>query len=157
MEDNKDGRDEKGRFTLGNLWWMHSKQGAEPLYESPEAMTEEIGNYLIYEEKTSKGKYTLSGLALYLGFASRQSMYDYEQKSPAFAYAINRFRLFMQHYHEQRLTWAGSFQGSFVWLKNFGGYTDEVTQHQNQTITQVSPTVVQSQTPFANNEKDIEP
>lgn len=126
-----EGRDEKGRFTIGNLWWMHSDRGLEPEYSDPEVMKKEIGDYLTYEEKTSKGKYTISGLALYLGFASRQSMYDYEKKSPAFSYIINRYKLFLKHYHEQKLTWAGSFQGSFVWLKNFGDYKDEITQNQN--------------------------
>lgn len=129
----KEGRDEKGKFAIGNLWWKHADLGAEPKYSDPEVMKEQIGEYLKFEEKASKGKYTLSGLALFLGFASRQSMYDYEKKSPAFAYILNRFKLFMTHYHEQKIGWVGSYQGSYAWLKNFGGYSEESTVNQNVT------------------------
>lgn len=129
----QEGRDEKGKFTLGHLWSLGNKGGAPPLYTSHEEIHDKITEYLQWEEKASKGKYTISGLALFLGFASRQSIEDYKNRDAKFSYVIERFKLFMVHYHEQRLTWAGSFQGSFVWLKNFGNYKDENIVNQNIT------------------------
>ena len=127
------GKDDKGKFTIGNLFAMHN--GRPPIFESEDEFVAKIAEYLMWEEKTSKGKYTIEGCALYLGFASRQSLYDYKERGARFSYMVNRFLLFMQHYHAQRLTWVGSYQGSSFWLKNFGGYTEESTVNQNQNIT----------------------
>lgn len=127
---SQEGRDEKGKFTIGHLWSVGNKGGQPPYIETCEELHDRIAEYLKWEESTSKGKYTLSGLALFLGFSTRKSLDDQGKRDAKFLYVIDRFRLFMVHYHEQRLTWAGSFQGSFVWLKNFGGYSDESTQHQ---------------------------
>lgn len=129
----KEGRDEKGRFKIGNLWWMYSDQGCAPEYKDPKKMSKLIGEYLTWEENTSKGKYTISGLALYLGFASRQSLYDYEKKTAAFSYMIKRYKLFLTHYHEQKIGWVGTFPGAKLWLTNYGGYTEESTVNQNVT------------------------
>jgi hypothetical protein len=128
------GKDDKGRFTIGHLWSIGNNGGRPAKYETAEALHEAIGQYLEWEEKTSKGKYTLEGAALFLGFASVQSMYDYEKRDAKFSYIINRYRLFLTHYHAQRITWAGSYQGSAFWLKNFAGYKDEQTVNQNQKI-----------------------
>lgn len=128
------GKDDKGRFTIGHLWSVGNKGGRPPKYETPEQIHDKIAEYLQWEEKTSKGKYTLEGAALFMGFASVQSMYDYEKRDSKFSYVINRYRLFLTHYHAQRLTWVGSYQGSSFWLKNFGGYKEEATINQNQKI-----------------------
>ncbi len=137
----EEGRDDKGKFVKGNLFrlGLESFGGVEPKYKTAKKMMKEIADYLDWEDqwknKTAKGEgkglYTLSGVALYLGFASLQSLYDYEKKDPSFSYVLNRFRLFMKHWNEQKLYWGGSFQGSFVWLKNHGGYSDESTLNQN--------------------------
>ena len=128
----------------GNIRDLLGKKtaGRPPKYEDYEEMHQKIWEYLEWEEATSKGKFTVEGCALWLGFASRQSMYDYKDKSPEFSYTMGRFLLFMKHYHAQRLTWAGSFQGSKFWLTNFGGYTEESTQNVNQTVTEVKPEVI---------------
>ena len=135
----EEGRDEKGKFSLSNIFWStRSKSGRDPIYSDFEVMHLKIYEYLQYEEKSTKGKFTIEGCALFLGFASRQSMYDYEKKDADFSYILGRFFLFMSHYHAQRLSWVGSFQGSQFWLKNWGGYKDESTQNQNQTITEIN-------------------
>lgn len=125
-----EGRDEKGRFTIGHLWSLYNKGGRPPIYDNEEVLHNKIGEYLEWEEKASKGKYTLEGCALWLGFSSRQSMQDYKE-NPKFSYVMSRFYLFLAHYHAQGLKWAGSFQGSQFWLNNFGGYVNESTQNQN--------------------------
>ena len=130
-----EGRDDKGRFKIGHLWSLGNKGGRPSVYETHEEIHDKIGEYLKWEETTSKGKYTLSGLALFMGFATRKSLDDQAGRDAKFLYVINRYKLFLTHYHEQRLTWVGSYQGSSFWLKNFGGYTEESTVNQNQNIT----------------------
>jgi hypothetical protein len=63
---------------------------------------------------------TITGLALYLGFSSRQSMYDYESKEE-YSYTIKRARLRCENWLEENLL-SGNIQaaaGIFA-LKNYG-------------------------------------
>lgn len=157
----QEGRDENGRFTFGNLFSLHN--GRDPIYETPEEISTKLAEYLDYEDSLKpkdakgqgKGLYTLEGAALFLGFASRQSMHDYEKKSNGFSYVINRFKLFLTHWNAQKLYWGGTYMAAQFWLRNHGGYTDESTVNQNQTITQVTPSVIDTGTPLASNENEI--
>jgi hypothetical protein len=142
----QEGRDEKGKFLPNNLFCLGGFNGGRPpMYDNPEEMFKKIGEYLQYEDdqkdKVGKGVYTLSGCALFLGFASRESMYEYEKKSSGFTYAINKFRLFMTHWNEQKLYWGGTYMGSQFWLRNHGGYSEDVNQNLKHTITEVKPEV----------------
>lgn len=78
-----------------------------------------------YEEKVW-GRYpenaTITGLALFLGFESRQSVYDYE-KNGEFSYTIKRARLHVENMYEQALLSKNS-TGAIFALKNFG-WTDK--------------------------------
>lgn len=74
---------------------------------------------------------TISGLAYYLGFESRQSFYDYEQREE-FSYTIKRCRLFMESHYESRLQ-GNNPAGSIFWLKN-AGWTDKTEVEQKTTI-----------------------
>lgn len=62
-----------------------------PLYSSVEKMKEQIDLYFIDCEARSKPP-TVPGLAYFLGFASRQSLFDYGQK-PEFSYTISRAKI----------------------------------------------------------------
>jgi len=140
----QEGRDEKGKFSTGAQFWRQVEQngGMPPTYSDPIEMCKKIGEYLDKEDslkrpdsysKAGKGLYTLSGCAYHLGFASRQSMYDYEKKSPTFSYVIKRFRLFLTDWNEKKLYYMGTFPGSKLWLTNFGDYSEESTVNQNVT------------------------
>lgn len=61
---------------------------------------------------------TISGLAHFLGFESRQSCYDYQVKDE-FAYTIKRAKLFMEIEYEQMLK-SGNCTGAIFALKNLG-------------------------------------
>ena len=127
------GRDSKGRFKVANLFGqkgaLTGNSGRPAKFETPDAMFDAVCEYLKWEERTSNGKYTMEGCALFLGFNSRQSLHDYKKREE-FSGVVERFMLFMQHYHAQRLTFPQGFMGSQFWLKNWGGYSDEVIQHQ---------------------------
>lgn len=68
---------------------------------------------------------TINGLALYLGFCSRTSMYDYEKKD-TFMYTIKKARAKMEMIYEQHLQ-TGNPTGAIFALKNFG-WKDKIEQ-----------------------------
>lgn len=148
----------------GNLFALGcTTNGRPPKYESPEEFVKKLAEYINYEDeikgvdpKTGQGKglYTLEGAALYLGFATRDSMYDYDKKED-FTYIVSRFRLFITDWNVKKLYWGGTFMAAQFWLKNWGGYTDETTQNQNQRVTTLQVEVVKSDAPLSNNEADI--
>lgn len=69
---------------------------------------------------------TVSGLARYLGFKSRQSMYDYEHSDDECAGEISAAKLRIEEYHEKILTTKERCTGSIFWLKNHN-WKDERT------------------------------
>lgn len=76
---------------------------------------------------------TLTGLALELGFASRQSLYDYAQKKE-FKQVIDELKLECERYYEERLTNGGNPVGAIFALKNFG-WNDKQQVDVNSTLS----------------------
>lgn len=62
---------------------------------------------------------TVTGLAIFLGFESRQSVYDYE-KSGEFSYICKSARLRVECEYEKRLSTATQPTGAIFALKNMG-------------------------------------
>jgi hypothetical protein len=118
--------------------------GRPPIFETPEQLQDLIDEYFkegVTVKKVVIGKapnnYTLdvevptiSGLTYYIGFESRQSFYDYEQKQE-FSYTIKRARLFIEQHYEEMLQ-TGNTTGAIFALKNFD-WKD--TQEVNQKTT----------------------
>ena len=123
------------------------KAGRKPLFKTPEDMQKLIDKYFseecadtIVKDKESGKPYfnrqgglqvqhnppTIDGLSLYLGFADRQSMYDYEKK-PLFTCTIKRARSRMADYAQKQL-FAGNSTGAIFWLKNHGWYDRQQSQ-----------------------------
>lgn len=127
---------------IGNLFALYNNGGRPPKYNSAEELALKIAEYIDYEDslkrpdtysKQGKGVYTLSGCALYLGFNSKASMDDQMKRGEEFSNVINRFKLFLTYWNEQKLYWGGTFPAAQFWLKNFGGYKDEATINENVT------------------------
>lgn len=95
--------------------------GRPALFESPEELETQIQNY-ISECQDVHNNATITGLAYYLGFESRQSFYDYE-KHEEFSYIIKRARLYVESNYERLLT-GGKPVGAIFALKNMG-WTDK--------------------------------
>lgn len=98
--------------------------GKPPYFESPEQLQEAIDRY--YQSGES---ITITGMAYFLGFESRQSFYDYE-KRPEYSYVIKRARLKVESKYEDNLS-SQYVAGSIFALKNMGwkdktehGFTD---------------------------------
>ena len=130
----------------GNLFALGNTGGRPPKYTDPKEFARKIDEYIQYEDSLKrtdaysgqgKGVYTLEGAALFLGFASRESMYEYAKKEE-FYYIVNRFRLFVTDFNVKKLYWGGTFPAAQFWLRNWGGYTDESTVNQNQTIDNIN-------------------
>ena len=90
----------------------------------PEIEKDSEGNILT----TSKGNPiikwnppTLTGLALKLGFVSRQSIYDYEKRNDEFSYTIKKARLQCENWVEKGLLSGTIPPASAIFtLKNYG-------------------------------------
>ena len=62
---------------------------AIPKYSTHEELAEKLEGYFPYCEENEEVP-NICGMALFCGFASRNSLEDYEQKSPAFLHVIKR-------------------------------------------------------------------
>lgn len=100
--------DYKEVFERNNI--KNNSNGGRPsFYNDVESLSKAISDYF----NSLKGEYdkkkkewtiqptqpTITGLALFLGFESRQSFYDYEKNSE-YSYIIKRSRLIVENCHE---------------------------------------------------------
>ena len=103
--------------------------GRPPKYKTAKELQNKIDEYFNTDE--GKEKPTISGLAYFLGYTSRQALYDM-QKGPL-SYTIKANILKIESKHEQGL-YGNSNAGHIFWLKN-RGWTDTQNVNQNTNIT----------------------
>lgn len=101
--------------------------GRPALFENPDLMDVEIQMYFNITNFTD---ITITGLAYFLGFESRQSFYDYEER-PEFSYIIKRARLYIESAYEKKLS-GNSVTGSIFALKNMGWKDKQEVEHVNE-------------------------
>ena len=92
--------------------------GRPPMWDDSEAFAKKVEEYFDTEKMP-----TWSGLALYMGFESRQSLDEYKKK-PEFAYPIKKALLRIEGIYETSLRNGNAVAGSIFALKNFG-WTDK--------------------------------
>jgi len=110
-----------------------ASQGRPATWTDPEAFGNKVEEYFTTCE-IDKTNPTWSGLALYLGFESRQSLQDYKSK-PDFSYPIKKALMRIEANYEQNL-FSRNPAGSIFALKNFG-WRDKQEVEQTIAITQV--------------------
>jgi hypothetical protein len=101
--------------------------GGQPAkFKTPEEMQAAIDQFFEPENKP----FTITGLAIYLGFCDRQSLYDYEKRDE-YSCIIKSARLKVENGYENNLH-ANNPTGSIFALKNMGwkdkvetGFTDK--------------------------------
>jgi len=76
-------------------------------------ITDKSGNPVLLQNPP-----TVSGLALFLGFEDRQSIYDYKNRGK-FSCTIKKAIMKIENYAEQHL-YVGKATGAIFWLKNHG-------------------------------------
>lgn len=101
------------------------KAGRPAKYKSPEDLYQRIVQYY---EGLGEQRPTITGLCLHLGFASKQSLYDYAKKEE-FRFLINRALLIIEEGYEQMLFGPNPRAAIFA-LKNMG-WTDKVEKTTN--------------------------
>lgn len=90
--------------------------GRPPTWNDPEAFSKAIDEYFAKEGEVI---YTWAGLALHLGFESRQSLQDYKEKGE-FAYPIKIALLRIESQYEKAAMLNKNAAGPIFALKNFG-------------------------------------
>lgn len=122
------------RFAMGNRFSVGNEGGRPATYTDPVDMYNQIMSYFEWCETENKGKITITGLTLFLGFESRKSLAQYEDK-PEFATLIKKARLAVECYYEEKLTGI-SYGGAIFALKNLGAeyWKDKTEQDVKNTI-----------------------
>jgi len=109
----------------GNDFAIGNDGGRPPMFKDAGELESAIDSYfesLAYNNPETGERLfkpsTITGLALALGFCSRQSIHDYEN-SEEFSYTMQRGRLMVEHSYEQYL-YSKSSNGAQFALKNMG-------------------------------------
>jgi len=119
-----------------------NKGGRPPVFETAAELQTACESYFTQEGLI---KPTVTGLALFLGFADKSSLYEYRDK-PGFSYPVKRSLTRIEQYHEEGLS-ENNVAGRIFALKNMGwkdkvetGFTDtEGKDVQPQIIFQPAP------------------
>ena len=88
-------------------------------YKTEEELQTAIDEYF----KLNRSSPTISGLALHLGFDSRKTFYNYQER-PEFLHTLKKARTRIEDVHEKRL-FEQSCTGSIFYLKNVGWTAEE--------------------------------
>ena len=96
---------------------------------------------------------TLTGLALYLGFHSREQFERYESKGK-FAANLKKARLRIEAIYEKKLH-QSTFGGAVFALKNLGWIDKGETKHTVPVIKTLKVTIVESGPSPAGDEKEV--
>ena len=133
-----------------------NKVGCPPMYKTPEEMQKVIdkyfedcnGEYIIIDGcavtdkngkpvKTKERPLTITGLALALGFTSRQALLNYEGK-PEFVDTIKRAKAKVEQYAEERLFDKDGVNGAkFNLSNNFKGWSEKQQIDSNVNLAPV--------------------
>lgn len=115
-----------------------------PVFKSPKQLSDAIEKYFksppLKTIRTKDGELvevpilTITGLCLELGFCSRQSFYDYENREE-YSYIVKRARTLIEHEYETMLQ-TGNVTGAIFALKQFG-WSDkqEIEQHTTHAVS----------------------
>jgi hypothetical protein len=116
---------------------MGNDKGGRPrIIDTPEEFEEKTAAYFQEldrenAERATEGfgprPPTITGLCLFLGFADRQSFYDYANE-PGFSCAVRKARARIEQHHEERMS-GNSPTGSIFWLKNHDWTDKQETDH----------------------------
>lgn len=119
-----------------------NKGGRPPKFKTVEELDAAINDYFencpdkrIIKLKNSEGgeyieyvpSYTITGLALHLGFVDRRSLYDYNER-PQFSHSIKMARTRIEKVYENLLH-SGQCTGAIFALKNFGWKDKQEIEH----------------------------
>ena len=149
------GRQKDGRFAHGNR--IGEGYGAPPMYKTVAEMQTKIDAYInghtgrVLEDKDGnpvmyKGQpnmvdtypLTVTGLAVALGFKSRQALLNYQHRDSDFDDAISRAKTYIEAYVESRLFDKDGCNGAkFSLYNNFKGWREKQEVEISQKVITV--------------------
>lgn len=97
-----------------------AKPGRPRIVETPEEFDRRVDEY-VEDRRSAQRPITFTGMALFLGFVDRRSLYDY-QDLPGFSPSVKRARAMVEAQYEENLH-GQAVAGSIFALKNHG-WTD---------------------------------
>lgn len=100
---------------VGNKYALGADSGRPPAFETPEQFALKASTYF---EGIDESKWTITGLALHMGFCDRQSLYDY-QKKEEFTCIVKTCRTMIEMSYEHKLS-SKDVTGAIFALKNMG-------------------------------------
>ena len=135
----------------GNRYALGNNGGRPRIFDTPEDLDKKVFEYF---EEASKEKWdlTITGLALYLGFCSREMLYEYQSRDE-FSFIIKKARLAIENGYEHGLH-TFKYGGAVFALKNMG-WKDQQDQNVTQTIVNVTPIVREVGLNIAGSESDV--
>jgi hypothetical protein len=98
--------------------------GRPPKYETVEELESVLAKYF---KETPMEQWTVTGLALHLGFTSRAALLNYQEK-PEFVNAVKEAKLMVEWAYEMALRAKGGAPEIFA-LKNFGWRDQQQLEH----------------------------
>jgi hypothetical protein len=113
--------------------------GRPPIFNNAEEFENKVEAYFEQFTPTEDGQIkpvnnekgpTITGLCLFLGFESRQSFHDYQEKSE-FSYAFKRARFRIENKYESALA-GNNAAGPIFALKNLGWKDTQEIKHEVQ-------------------------
>lgn len=110
--------------------------GRPPKFETPDQLKAACDEFIA----SNPGKLTITGLALWLGFCDRQSLYDYEKKE-GFTCIIKEARLAVENDYEISLR-SASVTGAIFALKNMGWRDKVETGFTDKDGRDVAPSII---------------
>jgi hypothetical protein len=123
------------------------KVGRPLKYKTVEELQEAIDAYFALNPERP----TVTGLALELGFHSRKSFYNYEER-PEFLHTIKSATLKIESMHEANL-YNGASSGSIFWLKN-REWTDKQEQVHSGSLPPIRMEIVDGSQPKDSKQPD---
>jgi len=123
------------------------KVGRPLKYKTVEELQEAIDAYFALNPERP----TVTGLALHLGFHSRKSFYNYEER-PEFLHTIKSATLKIESMHEANL-YSGASTGSIFWLKN-REWTDKQEQVHSGSLPPIRMEIVDGSKPKDSKQSD---
>ena len=134
-----------------NLFALGNNGGRPKIYEDPLVLEQQCEQYFLWCIE-NKVNLTITGLGLYLGFSCRETINEYAQRQE-FSAIIKRAKFVVENSYEQNLD-TFKYGGAIFALKNMG-WKDQVDQNITQTITNVTPQVIESPVKLSGSEQDV--
>lgn len=112
--------------------------GRPALFKTPEKLQDKINEYFAeVEEEQESDSNRIPGvaeLAYYLGFESRQSMYDQEKRGDEFSYAVKRARLYIEKEIEKKLSGERANPTKWIYFLNARQYQRDESKSNQRRI-----------------------